>query len=64
MVCLFSYNMRFDSANTIENLEKTTFYHDDSADAHDLSGGGVRLTVKSGNCPDVTSPVNVFRYIK
>ena len=41
-----------------------TIYHDDSADAHDLSGGGVRLTVKSGNCPDVTSPVNVFRYIK
>lgn len=39
-----------------------TIYHDDSADAHDLSGGGVGLTVKSGNCPDVTSPVNVFRY--
>ena len=52
----------------VENLEKNniydvTIYHDDSADAHDLSGGGVGLTVKSGNCPDVTSPVNVFRYM-
>lgn len=27
------------------NIYDVTIYHDDSADAHDLSGGGVRLTV-------------------